>query len=1445
MAAKLEVSVNAKEVSKALSSGNDFATVLSLIEGLNKKDLDQLTACLPNQRSPLHYACQHGRVDIAHKLITKFKYSTRSRDKKGCTPLHTAAEYGQLDTLKYLTQFMVTDDVSLSISSKLSVSLQSVFQHKLSTLPRDLKGNTPWHTACMHGNLDIVKFFTRVLGCDPRDINNDGMSCLHLAAQNGDLVLIRYLVEVMKCDPNCISKGGRTPLHYASENGHLDVVKYLVVTHHCDPQVKDDNNVTPLHLAAQNGNLLLVTHIIQGMKCDPNSKDNQGEEPLHTASRNGHLDVVKYLVDTHHCDPQVKKLNKSTPLHLAALNGHLSLVKFFIDEMKCNPECTNIQGLVPLHHACEYGHLDVVKYLVNTHHCDPQVKTDNNVTPLHLAAQEGHLHIVKWLVENVQCDPNCRNNQGSVPLHVASRNGHLDVVKYLVDTHHCDPQVKDDEKRTPFHLAACSGHITLVKYLIEYLKCDPNCKDNKGEAALHVASRNSHLDVVKYLVDTHHCDPQVKTDDNWTPLHIAARNGHLQLVKYFIEDRKCDPNCKSINGKVPLHEASWNGHLDVVKYLVDTHHCDPQVKNDNNVTPLHLAARKGHLVLVKYFIKTFNCDPNCETKKGKVPLHAACLNGNLDVVKYLVDTHHCDPQVNDDNNVTPLHDAAGNGHIELVKCLIEDMKCDPNCRDNQGKVPLHYASENGHLDVVKYIAERHHCDPQVKETNESTVTPLHLAACNGHLTLVKYLIDDQNCDPNCKDSQGWTPLHYASCKGHLNIVKYLVDTRDCNLESKNKSSRTPLNVANYNAKRNVASCLLRATTKKIIIKSDVISPCITLHLIGDSGTGKSTLVKALSSNSGFLGGFFPVGDVEPHTAGIVPSMLQSDVFGEVKVYDFACSELYYASHKEVLKQHSQPLILFTVNISMSIEEIEKQLTYWTTLISSYPAQCDTTHILIIGSHSDKVKSKIREEKEARIENIIKMTTLNYHGFVPCDCRYSTSDSMNYLRQKIDTISTAIRQSLASQEDVATNKRCAALMIYLKSLRSRQVTYTVSELHKMISSMSSPNSSLASLQDQSQLILACQALSSSGHLLFLSCEERAKSESVIVLDETFVLSKVYTLLSQIKSSLKATENGILNEEHLKNFLSNLLKGIMVPEVAMKFLVSSQFCTKIASHQLLNYKAEGVRTYYFFPSLTLATRPHPVDLLSSIDTPLYTWSVKCAKRGQFFTPKFTHTLFIQLVQNDADKIKSTRFTVWKSGILLVHSSGTRSIIEVTDDFTQLDFVTKFSIGHEFAMVEQRSTIISLIKALVRKVCPSVEVTEFLPYPQDSYPNMEHTTEIPLSHVASSVTNNDDYAVAQDSAMSQVPLSRLLFFESFRRMKTPIIRDIFTHQNSKQPVSPSTLTAVAEALKKQNCGELPGNLQEIAHNPQLVINITYSQLYRELHKYTIFPEGNLCVS
>ena len=73
-------------ITTSLASG-DFATAMPLLESLSREQLSELT--LPDERTPLHYACQHGRVDIASQLITDYKYSIESKNCQGMhTPTH-------------------------------------------------------------------------------------------------------------------------------------------------------------------------------------------------------------------------------------------------------------------------------------------------------------------------------------------------------------------------------------------------------------------------------------------------------------------------------------------------------------------------------------------------------------------------------------------------------------------------------------------------------------------------------------------------------------------------------------------------------------------------------------------------------------------------------------------------------------------------------------------------------------------------------------------------------------------------------------------------------------------------------------------------------------------------------------------------------------------------------------------------------------------------------------------------------------------------------------------------------------------------------------------------------------------------------------------------------------------------------------------------------------
>ena len=1021
----------------------------------------------------------------------------------------------------------------------------------------------------------------------------------------------------------------------------------------------------------------------------------------------------------------------------------------------------------------------------------------HGMPPTCLAAGGGHLDIIKYLIEEKGVEPhfhisNSKEEElGVPPVFTASCGGHLHVVKYLLEKYSCN--ISQDVREGILFFTCLLGHMDIVTYLITEADYDPETSES---SCLESASMGGHLDVVKYLVDTHHCDPLKDMS-----LYIAALNGRLEIVSYIaaiaLNYNHSILDIES-NNEAALQAAALNGHLEVTKFVIEDMKCDPHCKSENERTPLHHASESGHLDVVKYLVDTHHCDPLCPThdEDKSTPFHLAASKGQLEVVSYFAITQVCNLLIRNGDNNTPLHSASLHGNFEVVRFFIEDMKCDPNCKGQDGRTPLHHASEGGHLDVVKYLVDTHHCDPL------------------------------------CLDRHKNTPLHSAAAKDQLEIVQYFANIPDCNLQVKNAKNKSPLNIASQYGMYKVYKFILRATTTDHVF-NHILIPSLSMFVLGNSRSGKSTLVKALSDENSLLGRFITVKDVTPLTAGIVPTAINSRVFGSVDIYDFAGHEEYYVSHEILLQQTSHPLVLLTVDISLPLQTIEKQLLYWLSMLSNF----QTSHVVVIGSHADLVRGK--NTINQKIASLVSTeSSIRYHGLFQCDCRYSNSSRLNQLRQQLKYVFRSIQVILAQCESSDSNRLCASLMHILKYYFPEKAIITVSEVMEHINL----KSAYVKLLDESLLVQTCKQLSSNGHLLFMCHENNIMEKSLLVLNKRVILQEVHACLRDIKAYLP-NEFGIVGENELREILSESLKNVMEPKQAIKYLIFTQFCTEIASDQLISPPdCEKIVTYYFFPNLALASRPG--DLLPPGDlkyTHLYTWCLKCSHVGQFFTPRYLHTLFIQLIKCER-KESNSECEVWKNGILIVHSNGTRSIIEVTDQTTRVSLAIQCIEGCEFQLVKQRSQLISLMKSMVCKICSGVNVEEFLLLPQNTFPP-DNSTEIPLSKVAHSLIDDCSEAVAyKDRGVPRQALVKdLLHFDSFLVIEELILREIFTQYQSNNVARPTTVTRIHSAVEA--CRELQKRFEDEAG--QCRRDMTYSQLYRELIKYSIFTDGNLFVS
>ena len=246
------------DISTILDSGN-FDRVMKLLEGMTSEQLSKLS--LPGKRTPLHYACQHGRVDIAQQLITDYKYSLESRDADGCTPLHIAAQFGQTEVIKHALIF------HQEFSSKYNPEHkeQALCIHMFIDQHRDSRGNTLLHIACRHGHLDTVQFLMHDIEFLLAHTDTDNRE--HSVHQDCNCS------ESERELKSVINKEGMTLLHLTSKSGNVDLVKYLVDTHHCDPLSQDDNQAIPLHFAASNGRLEVVKLFTMTLQVDAQVKD--------------------------------------------------------------------------------------------------------------------------------------------------------------------------------------------------------------------------------------------------------------------------------------------------------------------------------------------------------------------------------------------------------------------------------------------------------------------------------------------------------------------------------------------------------------------------------------------------------------------------------------------------------------------------------------------------------------------------------------------------------------------------------------------------------------------------------------------------------------------------------------------------------------------------------------------------------------------------------------------------------------------------------------------------------------------------------------------------------------------------------------------------------------------------------------------------------------------
>ena len=459
---------------------------------------------LEQEETPLHIAARidEARGDKCSKILLKSGGDPNLPMGNGCTPVHIAAESGNL------------------------LVLRSLLQHGGDAQKEDKEGETALHKACKCCHFAIVKELIQFI--------------------HGFIGNTRHFV-------NKINKKGETALHYStlvSRNAlHFPdedkMIVNLLMEQGADISlITETTHESAIHYVAQSGNQNLLKEIIDQtekgmMQLSVNKQNNMGWSPLLNSSSRGHQECVELLL---HCNARVDVFDHEgrSALHLAADCGSLEVCKSLL-EKNAFVNSKNKLGLTALHFAAAKGFTNLVDFLITKSGAAIESMTIKKQTPLHLAAASGMKETCKKLIElDAMVDWDDDLNQK--PIHLAAQNDHTAVVKLFLQVRPSLVTSTVKDGNTLAHLAAKKGSVEVLRTMFEVDKLLVTNAVNRftENTPLHLATEGGHLEAVKLML-LNGVAPNDENKFGLTPVHLAAKCGHADVFDVFAKER-ADPN---------------------------------------------------------------------------------------------------------------------------------------------------------------------------------------------------------------------------------------------------------------------------------------------------------------------------------------------------------------------------------------------------------------------------------------------------------------------------------------------------------------------------------------------------------------------------------------------------------------------------------------------------------------------------------------------------------------------------------------------------------------------------------------------------------------------------------------------------------------------------------------------------------------------------------------
>ncbi len=662
----------------------------------------------------LHIVCRQGHLDALRTLIEIFGCSLKVTDKFGNTPCHTACENGQVEIMDYLYQC----PISFSCSYK------------------NYQGETWLHLATKSDNIQLMRLIAfNTIKVERQwsklvEFNDDIL--YRIFSGNKFIKLPNDFIQVFAPD-----KRGYTPLHTACLKGELPLLDFYLAE---------------LDLVL-NFNFKQYIPSVLMLACEKQYEDvikylsyYYHDMPLLSCPN-----MEEYLRSTYYTRNGSPFCNETIPF-FKAKRGDLEFFQL-LSQPFTSFDISNERGDTLLHAACISCDLKMVTTIFQDferNSVDPYSKNGAGNTCLHIACEWGSYNIAEFFINKNKAVIHEKNSDGETPLHIAFRRDRTAIVQLLIDNK-ADLAVRNKHEESMLHIVTCNP--TGLEYMKKYnnlLKVESlNLKDVKGDTPLFNAFRNRNKEMIFYLFNYSSCDVFIINHmTNETVANIACRFQWKDVLLKLLLQGAHPVKLQNYMGQTLIHIACWINSYehDIVEALAgnqgsyDISADINLLDNIHGCTPLQRICIMNNSDLFSYMLDVRGCFPDTKDKNGNTVLHMCCKYNLVEMAKLCL--KHCSVTVRNLDGNTPLHLACKEKNLKLLKALLQSItkgqRID-NFINKEGENIFHVvAAQEGTIDILKYMVQCKLCNPTYTGRNRNTA--LHFAFRNGVIDNAEYLL---------------------------------------------------------------------------------------------------------------------------------------------------------------------------------------------------------------------------------------------------------------------------------------------------------------------------------------------------------------------------------------------------------------------------------------------------------------------------------------------------------------------------------------------------------------------------------------------------------------------------------------------------------------------------------------------------------------------------------